>query len=124
MNFFAERCPHCGLPIEVITEPQKVAFQLLCMDIDRQRQVPEGSGHHLGAKAWKQMLISAWERAHDREVEVLPAIDGVGWDVVFRRADRLSKTEASEIIAFADAWCAERGIVRSKSRRELREGVF
>jgi len=124
MDFFTARCPNCNFLIEVITEPQKVALQMLCMDIDRQRDWPAGSGHHVGARKWKQLLILAWERYHEREAELLPAIDGDGFDVVYRRDSRLSRTEASELLAFADAWAAEQGIVRSKSGRERRLDPF
>jgi hypothetical protein len=117
-SFFTSRCPHCHQLIEVITEPQKVAFQLMCLDIDRGRDWPEGSGHRIGAKKWKQLIILAWERYHERDAEILPAIDGDGFDVVYRRDSRLSKPEASEILAFTDAWMAERGIKRSRSFAE------
>lgn len=123
-SFFADRCPHCHLLIEVITEPQKIAFQMMCLDIDRQRDWPAGSGHHIGARKWKQLLILAWERVHERDAEILPAIDGDGFDVVYRRSSRLSSDEAGELLAFVDAWMAEQGIIRSQSRRERRAEVF
>lgn len=124
-DFFTRFCPHCHNLITVATEAQQIALQLLCLDIDRQRDWPEGSGHHIGSEKWKQLLLLAWERAHDGEDgEILPSIDGAGFDIVYRRPERLAKVEMSELLAFADAWCAERGIVRSRSRRELREEPF
>lgn len=124
MSFFCERCPACGTLIEVITDPQKIALQMMCMDIDRQRDWPEGSGHRIGSRKWKQLLILAWERVHDRDAQALPAIDGEGFDVVYRRDSRLTKEEASELLAFTDSWMAQNGITRSKSRRERMEEPF
>ena len=117
-SFFVDRCPHCHLVIEVASEAQAIALQMMCLDIDRQTDWPRGSGYHVGARKWKQLLIAAWERFHERDADVLPAIDGVGFDVCFRRSDRLSSVEMSELLAFADHWMAEQGIARSPSRRE------
>jgi len=123
-DFFRSLCPRCGYRIEVITEAQKTALRMLCIDIDRQREFPPGSGHHIGYKKVKQMLVYAWERAHDREAEMLPAFDDEGWDCVFRRDSRLTKEEASELLAFGEAWAVEKAIVRSKSGRERRLDPF
>ncbi len=120
-SFFIRRCPQCNFLIEVMSEAQKVALQMLCMDMEQQRDWPAGSWQHISAKKWKQLLILAWERDHEREAEILPAIDGDNFDIVFRRPDRLTKDEASEVLAFGNAWAAENGVVRTKSRRQIRE---
>ena len=112
MSFFCERCPHCQQLIEVVSEPQKVAFQVLCTEIDKFLEVPADSGHHIGPKKVKQLILLAYERDHDREAEILPAIDGDGWDVVFKRFSRLTKQEGSEVLAFAEAWASEHGVER------------
>lgn len=79
---------------------------MVCIDIDRQRDWPAGSGLYIGPKNWKQLLIAAWERYNEREAKILPAIDGEGFDVVYRRSSRLSKTEASEVLEFANSFLA------------------
>ena len=117
-DFFARRCPNCNHLIQVATEAQQTAFKLICQDIAKQRDWPEKSGHFLDPKQWQQLMIAAWEREHDRQFEVLPSIDRHDFDVVFRRASRLSKDEMGELIPFAEAWCAENGIKRGRSWKE------
>lgn len=119
-SFFLTKCTFCGHLLQVVSEPQKVAFQLICKSIDEQLDWPHGSGHHIGEKKWAQLIMLAYERYHEREAEVLPAIDGDGWDVVYKRFGRLTKEEGAEVLAFADAWAADHDVVRSRSGRERR----
>jgi hypothetical protein len=42
---------------------------------------------------------------------MLPALDGHGVDIVFRRTSQLTKAECAELSEFVMAWAAERGIV-------------
>ena len=39
---------------------------------------------------------------------MLPAIDGAGVDIVFRRTSLMTQPEMRDLMAFVDAWCAER----------------
>lgn len=56
---------------------------------------------------WKRLMTAAWLRARGESVEILPAIDGHGVDVVFRRTSSLTKAECAELIEFVLAWKAE-----------------
>lgn len=40
---------------------------------------------------------------------MLPAVDGHGVDIVFRRTSELTRSECAELIEFVLAWSAERG---------------
>ena len=118
MSFFCDFCPECGARIEVRTQGQNGAFHALCAEIDAQIDWPRGSGNKIGVLPWKRLLISAWEKAHGRTAEFFPAIDGKGFDVVYRRSSRLSKKEMSDLIEFSSAWAAENGVVRADPERE------
>lgn len=61
-------------------------------------------------EVWKRLLTAAWLRARGEGVEVLPAVDGHGIDVVFRRTSTLTKAECAELIEFVLAWAAEHGV--------------
>lgn len=111
MSFFTDRCPHCKQLIEVRTHGQNGAFHALCSDIDRQLDWPRGSGLRIGVLAWKRLLIAAWERTHGQQAEFHPAIDGPGFDVVYRRSSRLTKQEMNELIEFGNSWAAQNGVV-------------
>jgi predicted phage tail protein len=67
----------------------------------------EWAGKKRDTEVWKRLMTAAWLRARGESVEVLPAIDGHGIDVVFRRTSSLTKTECSELLEFVLAWKAE-----------------
>ena len=61
-------------------------------------------------ETWKRLLTAAWLRARGEPVEMLPAIDGYGIDVVFRPTSKLTVEEMSEFIEYVTAWAVEQGI--------------
>ena len=61
-------------------------------------------------EVWKRLLTAAWLRARGESVEILPALDGHGVDVVFRRTSKLNKSECAELIDFITAWAVEQGV--------------
>lgn len=67
----------------------------------------EWAGKKRDAETWKRLLTAAWLRARGEGVELLPALDGHGVDVVFRRTSTLTRAEMSELIEFVSAWRAE-----------------
>jgi hypothetical protein len=73
-------------------------------------QSVEWAGAKRDAEVWKRLMTAAWLRARGEPVEMLPALDGHGIDVVFRRTSQLTKSECAELIEFVQAWAAEHGI--------------
>lgn len=71
----------------------------------------EWAGAKRDVDTWKRLLTAAWLRARGEGVEVLPAIDGHGIDVVFRHTSKLTKAECAELSEFVMAWAAEHDIV-------------
>ena len=76
---------------------------------DIAKQVP-WAGQYLDIETWKRLMTAAWLRARGDQVEFLPALDGHGVDVVFRRTSDLSVSEVSELIEFINAWAADKGV--------------
>jgi len=70
----------------------------------------EWAGKKRDVEVWKRLLVASWLRARGESVEILPALDGHGVDVVFRRTSDLSKGECAELISYVEAWAAEQGI--------------
>lgn len=64
----------------------------------------EWAGKKRDVEVWKRLLTAAWLRARGESVEILPALDGHGVDVVFRRTSSLTKAECAELISFIQAW--------------------
>lgn len=71
----------------------------------------EWAGCKRDVETWKRLLTAAWLRARGEPIEMLPALDGHGVDIVFRRTSQLTKAECAELSEFVMAWAAERGIV-------------
>jgi hypothetical protein len=68
----------------------------------------EWAGKKRDPEVWKRLLTAAWLRARGESIEILPALDGHGIDVVFKRTSSLTKGECAELIEFVMAWKAER----------------
>jgi hypothetical protein len=64
----------------------------------------EWAGAKRDVETWKRLMTAAWLRAKGESVEILPAIDGHGVDVVFRRTSSLTKGECADLITFIQAW--------------------
>jgi len=59
---------------------------------------------------WKRLLTAAWLRARGDAVEILPAVDGKGVDIVFRKTSSLTVAEMNELIEFIQAWMVEQDL--------------
>jgi hypothetical protein len=76
---------------------------------DISKQV-EWAGAKRDVDTWKRLLTAAWLRARGEPIEMLPAVDGHGVDIVFRRTSQLTKAECAELSEFVMAWAAEQGV--------------
>ena len=83
---------------------------------DIARQV-EWAGKKRDAEVWKRLLVAAWCRARREQVELLPALDGHGVDIVFRRTSSLTRAECAELCDFIGAWCADNGVELREARQ-------
>lgn len=64
------------------------------------------AGEHRSIDHWKRLVVAAWERARGETIEYLPALDGKGIDIVFRRTSEMNGREVAELIEWIFAWCA------------------
>lgn len=76
-------------------------------DISKQT---EWAGKKRDTDTWKRLLTAAWLRARGESVELLPALDGHGVDVVFRHTSKLTRAECAELCDFIAAWAVEHGV--------------
>ncbi len=77
----------------------------------------EWAGAKRDAEVWKRLLVAAWCRARREQVELLPALDGHGVDIVFRRTSQLTRGECAELCDFIGAWCVENGVELREARQ-------
>lgn len=67
----------------------------------------EWAGRKRDVETWKRLLVAAWLRTRGEPLEVLPALDGHGVDIVFRRTSSLTKAECAELLDFVQCWAAQ-----------------
>lgn len=93
---------------------QNAALHATLSDIADQMQ---WAGAKRDAECWKRLMVAAWLRARGESVEVLPALDGHGVDVVFRRTSELSRPECAELLDYVAAWAIEHGVELREARQ-------
>jgi hypothetical protein len=103
--------------VEVKPETRSLAenakLHALLTDISKQL---EWAGSKRDVETWKRLLTAAWCRAIGEQIEMLPAIDGHGVDIVFRRTSQLTKSECADLIEFVQAWAIDSGVKLSAER--------
>ncbi len=82
---------------------QNAMLHALLSEIAREH---EWAGKKHSAETWKRLFVSAWCRVHGEAVEILPALDGHGVDLVPRRTSKMTKAEVSDLIDYISAWRA------------------
>lgn len=67
----------------------------------------EWAGKRWDIETWKRLLVAAWTRATGEPSLILPALDGHGVDIVFRRTSEMTQAEVRDLLGFVEAWAAE-----------------
>lgn len=100
-----------GSVVEIKEKTRTLAQNALLHTIIRKvSKTIEWAGAKRDEETWKRLLTAAWLRARGDNVEFLPALDGHGVDVVFRKTSDLNVSELNELIEFIEAWSADNGI--------------
>lgn len=108
-------------PLVVTVQPQTRSLEenrLLHSLVSQIAQQKEWAGQKRSAEIWKRLLTAAWCRATGVGIEVLPALDGHGVDLVPARTSKLTRGECAELIEFIQAWAAENDVVFSALEEE------
>ena len=66
----------------------------------------EWAGKKRDVDVWKRLMVAAWCRANNEAVELLPAVDGAGVDIVYRKTSELTGGECADLIEFIFSWGA------------------
>ena len=85
------------------SDAQNRLLHALLSDISKQK---EWAGAKRDVDTWKRLLTAAWLRSRGEPIEMLPALDGNGIDIVFRKTSQLTKAECAELSEFVMAWAA------------------
>jgi hypothetical protein len=99
--------------VVTVAEPSRNGEQnaLLHALIGEIAATQEWAGKKRDAEVWKRLLVAAWCRMRGESMEILPALDGHGVDIVPARTSGLSKSECADLITYIQAWQAENEVV-------------
>ncbi len=87
-----------------MSEPRRSLDQsakLWAIAADIARSGKEWGGITLSKTSWFRLLVASVYGQ-----KMVPALDGNGFVFVDARTSRMTKAQISEVIAFAEAWCA------------------
>lgn len=92
-----------------IKEPKRTLAEnsLLHALITQISKSKEWAGGKHDVETWKRLLVAAWCRVHGSAVEILPALDGHGVDIIPVRTSKLTKKECADLIEYIYAWGAD-----------------
>jgi hypothetical protein len=68
------------------------------------------AGQKLSTITWKRLCVAAFLRAKGKPVEMYPALDGHGVDIVFERTSEMSGKVVSELCTWILAWADDQGL--------------
>jgi hypothetical protein len=68
------------------------------------------AGKRRDVTTWKRLMVSAWLRTRGDHVEVLPALDGHGIEVIYEHTSELSIKDCKELIHYIEAWAVTNDI--------------
>lgn len=102
-----DKCPRCGTAIRERTVEKNAHLHAVLGAIAKQIQ---WHGQWLDIETWKRLMVAAFEREKGHSVEMYPALDGQGIDIVYRRTSRMAQEEIREVIHFAEAWAIDHGV--------------
>lgn len=83
--------------------------KLHAMLADIARQV-EHAGMKWDVTIWKRLCTAAWLRETGASIQMIPAIDGQGIDVLYERTSKLSVKKCAELIEWITAFGAEHDV--------------
>ena len=99
------------LIIEVKQETRSLAENAMLHSLlTKISQKIEWAGKKRDVDTWKRLLTAAWGRAKGENLEILPAIDGHGVDIVFRHTSKLMRSECAELIEYVLCWASQNGV--------------
>lgn len=70
----------------------------------------EHAGMKWDVTVWKRLCTAAWLRERGASIQMIPAIDGNGVDVLYEPTSKLSIKKCAELIEWCTAFGAEHGV--------------
>lgn len=70
----------------------------------------EWHGQRFDLETWKRLCTAAWLRERGGNPQMVPALDGHGFDIIYQPTSKLSKSEFSELCEWVFAFGASNGV--------------
>ncbi len=77
---------------------------------DVSKRFPQWRGEDMDREDWKRMLVAAWCRVHNEPARMVPALDGHGFEVLYRRTSKLTRAECADLSDYIMAWGTQQGV--------------
>lgn len=103
-------CPHCGYSEDSRSSDQNRRLHAMLNDLAKQ---VTWHGQKLPAGVWKRLCTAAWLREEGERPIMVPALDGIGVDVIYERTSKLSVKRCASLMEWIAAFSAEHGVVPS-----------
>ncbi len=71
-------------------------------------------GKKLSVVTWKRLCTASWLREMGEQPELIPALDGNGFDIVFERTSGLTVPQMTALIEWTLAFGAQNGVTFGK----------
>lgn len=100
-------------PVKVSVNPadrsseQNRALHAALSDISRQ---VEHYGKKFDVETWKRLCTAAWLREEGEQAQLIPAIDGQGFDLVFARTSKLTVKQCASLLEWVSAYGSQAGV--------------
>lgn len=98
---------HVTIDEEQRNNEQNKLLHALLADIAKQ---VSHAGMKWDVTVWKRLCTAAWLRERGASIQMIPAIDGKGIDVLYEPTSKLSKRKCAELIEWIIAYGVECGV--------------
>lgn len=99
---------------ETRSNDQNALLHALLSDVSRQC---EWAGRKWDVEEWKRLMTAAWCRTRNEGAQMVPALDGQGFDVLYQRTSKLSRGECADLCEYILAWGVDQGVCWSEPER-------
>lgn len=98
---------HVTIDEERRSDEQNKLLHAILSDIAKQ---VSHAGMKWDVTVWKRLCTAAWLRERGASIQMIPAIDGKGIDVLYEPTSKLSKRKCAELIEWVTAYGTECGV--------------
>lgn len=77
-------------------------------------QQVEWKGQRFNATTWKRLCVASWLREIGETPDMIPALDGNGFDVIYEKTSKLSVAQMTSLIDWINVFGATNGVTFGK----------